>query len=67
MTFVTIFNMYLTLIASVPSNTLCSIISLLVQRTMKHTYRKSPFISNKYYELYKELKNKDNKGSIILQ
>ncbi|RVE50082.1 hypothetical protein evm_005288 [Chilo suppressalis] len=51
---------------SLPSCTLGSIISLLVQRSMKLNYRKSPVISSKYHELYEELMKDKNKDNIIL-
>ncbi|XP_039757738.1 CDAN1-interacting nuclease 1 [Pararge aegeria] len=49
----------------VPPSTMGSIISLLVQRSMKQSYRKSPVISSKYYELYEELMRDKNQGDII--
>ncbi|XP_050353969.1 CDAN1-interacting nuclease 1 [Nymphalis io] len=51
----------------VPSPTLGSIISLLVQRSMKQNYRKSPVLSNKYYELYEELMKDKNKEDVIIK
>ncbi|XP_013170608.1 PREDICTED: uncharacterized protein C15orf41 homolog isoform X2 [Papilio xuthus] len=50
-----------------PSPTIGSIISLLVQRSMKLSYRKSPVISSKYYELYEELMRDKNKADVILK
>ncbi|XP_072929847.1 CDAN1-interacting nuclease 1 [Epargyreus clarus] len=50
-----------------PSGTLGSIISLLVQRSMKQSYRKSPVISSKYYDLYEALMRDKKKGDVILQ
>ncbi|XP_046971159.1 CDAN1-interacting nuclease 1 [Vanessa cardui] len=51
----------------VPSTTMGSIISLLVQRSMKQSYRKSPVISSKYFELYEELMKDKNKEDVILK
>ncbi|XP_026494293.1 CDAN1-interacting nuclease 1 [Vanessa tameamea] len=51
----------------VPSPTISSIISLLVQRSMKQSYRKSPVISSKYFELYEELMKDQNKEDVILK
>ncbi|XP_047536910.1 CDAN1-interacting nuclease 1 [Vanessa atalanta] len=51
----------------VPSPTMGSIISLLVQRSMKQSYRKSPVISSKYFELYEELMKDKNKEDVILK
>ncbi|CAG4953988.1 unnamed protein product [Parnassius apollo] len=50
-----------------PSATFGSIMSLLVQRSMKQSYRKSPVISSKYYELYEDLMRDKNKGDVILR
>ncbi|OWR44881.1 CDAN1-interacting nuclease 1 [Danaus plexippus] len=50
-----------------PNETLGSIISLLVQRAMKQSYRKSPVISSKYYELYEEMMKDNKKGDVILR
>lgn len=52
---------------SLPSSTLGSIISLLIQRSMKQNYRKSPVISSKYHNLYEELMRDKNRGNIIMQ
>ncbi|KAI8425001.1 hypothetical protein MSG28_006888 [Choristoneura fumiferana] len=52
---------------NLPPSTLGSIISLLVQRSMKQSYRKSPSISSKYYELYEELMRDKSTGNVILQ
>ncbi|CAG4957561.1 unnamed protein product [Colias eurytheme] len=51
----------------IPPTTMGSIISLLVQRAMKHNYRKSPVISSKYYDLYENLMKSQNKHEIIIQ
>ncbi|CAK1550516.1 unnamed protein product [Leptosia nina] len=51
----------------VPSSTIGSIISLLVQRSMKHNYRKSPVISSRYYDLYENLVKKEDKSDVIIQ
>ncbi|CAH2094583.1 unnamed protein product [Euphydryas editha] len=51
----------------VPSFTIGSIISSLVQRSMKQSYRKSPVISSRYYELYEELMKDKHKGDVILK
>ncbi|XP_028177149.1 uncharacterized protein C15orf41 homolog [Ostrinia furnacalis] len=50
-----------------PPCTLGSIISLLVQRSMKQNYRKSPIISSKYHDLYEELMKETDGGIVILQ
>ncbi|CAK1583691.1 unnamed protein product [Parnassius mnemosyne] len=50
-----------------PSATFGSIMSLLVQRSMKQSYRKSPVISSKYYELYEDLMHDKSKGDVILR
>ncbi|XP_053614087.1 CDAN1-interacting nuclease 1 [Plodia interpunctella] len=50
-----------------PSTTIGSIISLLVQRSMKQNYRKSPVISSKYHDLYEELMKDKNKENVILK
>ncbi|XP_021186445.3 CDAN1-interacting nuclease 1 [Helicoverpa armigera] len=50
-----------------PATTLGSIISLLVQRSMKHSYRKSPQISSKYHEFYEGLMRDKTKDNVILQ
>ncbi|XP_041969097.1 CDAN1-interacting nuclease 1 [Aricia agestis] len=50
----------------VPTFTMGSIISLLVQRSMKQSYRKSPSISSKYMDLYKELMKENKKADVIL-
>ncbi|CAG9789344.1 unnamed protein product [Diatraea saccharalis] len=52
---------------SLPSCTLGSIISLLVQRSMKHSYRKSPVISSRFHELYEELMKDKNRENVILR
>lgn len=52
---------------SLPASTLGSIISQLVQRSMKGNYRKSPSIASKYYELYETLMSGNNKGNVILK
>ncbi|XP_038206968.1 CDAN1-interacting nuclease 1 [Zerene cesonia] len=51
----------------IPSTTMGSIISLLVQRAMKLNYRKSPTISSKYFDLYENLMKSQNKQDIIIQ
>ncbi|XP_026760622.1 CDAN1-interacting nuclease 1 isoform X1 [Galleria mellonella] len=50
-----------------PPSTLGSIISLLVQRAMKQSYRKSPVISSKYHDLYEELMTDKSKGNVIMK
>ncbi|CAH0690214.1 unnamed protein product [Spodoptera exigua] len=50
-----------------PQTTLGSIISSLVQRSMKHSYRKSPQISSKYHEFYEGLMRDKSKENVILQ
>lgn len=50
-----------------PPSTLGSIISLLVQRAMKQSYRKSPVISSKYHDLYEELMTDKSKGNVIIK
>ncbi|KAL0819609.1 hypothetical protein ABMA28_007693 [Loxostege sticticalis] len=52
---------------NLPACTLGSIISLLVQRSMKQNYRKSPIISSKYHDLYEELMKETNRGIVILK
>ncbi|XP_068619234.1 CDAN1-interacting nuclease 1 [Battus philenor] len=51
----------------IPSATLGSIISLLIQKSMKQSYRKSPVLSSKYYELYEDLMRSKNKADVILK
>ncbi|XP_045452856.1 CDAN1-interacting nuclease 1 [Melitaea cinxia] len=51
----------------IPPFTIGSIISSLVQRSMKQSYRKSPVISSRYYELYEELMRDKQKGDVILK
>ncbi|XP_075982620.1 CDAN1-interacting nuclease 1 [Anticarsia gemmatalis] len=48
-------------------STLGSIISLLVQRAMKHSYRKSPLISSKYHEFYEGLMRDKSTENVIIQ
>ncbi|XP_012544458.1 CDAN1-interacting nuclease 1 isoform X1 [Bombyx mori] len=48
-------------------HTLGSIISLLIQRSMKQNYRKSPAISSKYQELYEVAMRDDTKENVILK
>ena len=55
------------LFSSIPASTLGSIISLLVQRSMKHSYRKSPQISSRYHEFYEGLMRDKSKENVILQ
>ncbi|CAH2045297.1 unnamed protein product, partial [Iphiclides podalirius] len=50
-----------------PSSTFGSIMSLLIQRSMKQSYRKSPVISSKYYELYEDLMRDKNKEDVIIK
>ncbi|XP_063539332.1 CDAN1-interacting nuclease 1 [Cydia strobilella] len=53
---------------NLPPATLGSIISLLVQRSMKQSYRKSPSISSRYYELYEGLmRDKSTEDGVLLQ
>ncbi|CAH4031887.1 CDAN1-interacting nuclease 1 [Pieris brassicae] len=51
----------------IPSTTIGSIISMLVQRSMKLSYRKSPVISSRYYDLYENLIKKEDKSEVIIQ
>ncbi|XP_022121365.2 CDAN1-interacting nuclease 1 [Pieris rapae] len=51
----------------IPSATIGSIISMLVQRSMKLNYRKSPVISSRYYDLYENLIKKEEKSEVIIQ
>ncbi|KAG6462255.1 hypothetical protein O3G_MSEX013151 [Manduca sexta] len=50
-----------------PPPTLGSIISLLVQRAMKQSYRKSPLISSKYQEFYEGVMRDKKEDNVILQ
>ncbi|KAG7296462.1 hypothetical protein JYU34_020205 [Plutella xylostella] len=52
---------------NLPPTTIGSIISSLVQRAMKQSYRKSPSISSKYYELYEELMKNSKDENVILR
>ncbi|XP_047509986.1 CDAN1-interacting nuclease 1 isoform X3 [Pieris napi] len=40
---------------------------MLVQRSMKLSYRKSPVISSRYYDLYENLIKKEDKSEVIIQ
>ncbi|XP_047509978.1 CDAN1-interacting nuclease 1 isoform X2 [Pieris napi] len=51
----------------IPSTTIGSIISMLVQRSMKLSYRKSPVISSRYYDLYENLIKKEDKNWLIVK
>ncbi|XP_049877703.1 CDAN1-interacting nuclease 1 [Pectinophora gossypiella] len=48
-----------------PAATFGSLFSMLVQRAMKQSYRKSPSISSRYYELYETLASDKQKGNVI--
>ncbi|KAM3955035.1 CDAN1-interacting nuclease 1-like [Aphomia sociella] len=50
-----------------PPSTIGSIISLLVQRSMKQSYRKSPVISSKYHDLYEDLMRDKSKEDVIMK
>ncbi|KAJ0173602.1 hypothetical protein K1T71_010751 [Dendrolimus kikuchii] len=49
-----------------PACTIGSIISLLVQRSMKQSYRKSPLICSKYHEFYETVMRDKKKDNVIL-
>lgn len=51
----------------IPSSTIGSIISSLVQRTMKRYFRKSPAISQKYYDQFQEQVKNDDSGDTIIK
>ncbi|VVC91528.1 CDAN1-interacting nuclease 1 [Leptidea sinapis] len=53
--------------ADIPSATLGSIISSLVQRAMKQCYRKSPIISSRYYEFYEEITKVEHGDDVMLR
>lgn len=42
-----------------------SILSLLIQRSMKQSYRKSPSISSRYHELFDQIMKDKKKNNVI--
>lgn len=50
---------------SIAPSTMGSILSLLIQRSMKQSYRKSPSISSRYHELFDQIMKDKKKNNVI--